>query len=418
MAIEISVLNNGIRVVSDYMENLETVSVGIWVNTGSRNEAEVENGISHFIEHMMFKGTANRSPADIAVEIENVGGIINAYTSRDSTAFYAKVLKNDVALALDVISDMLNNHSFAEDEFAREKEVVIQEIKQAFDDPEDCVFDLFQKASYPEQAIGRTILGPESNIRKMKTDDLRAYVNKHYCGANIIVAAAGNIRHQDLLKLAEDFLGDRVKGETNKPVKSEYVGMDLRQSKDLEQAQLLLGFNGQAYAGDDYYQLAVFSSLFRGGLSSRLFQEVREKRGLVYSVYSFSSSYDDSGVFGIYAGTGKDDSKKLIPVVCDEIKKILDDGVSEDETKRAKAQLKASILMSMENSSSRCERMAQQLMVFDKIIDTEEVVAKIDAVTPADILASSRRMFSSKLCFAGYGAIDAVPNYNEITKLI
>jgi predicted Zn-dependent peptidase len=302
--IRVSTLNNGLRVASDPMDTVETVSVGVWIEAGARDEDATVNGASHLIEHMVFKGTERRDARSIAEEIEAVGGHLNAHTSREYTAYYAKVLKDDAALAVDILADIVQNAKLDAEELERERAVVIQEIMQSHDTPDDIVFDRFQEAAFPRQPIGRSVLGTAELIRNIPREALVAYVNAHYRASGIVLAAAGRIEHDRLLALANDAFGRLEAGAAKQREPAVYVGGDCRENRDLEQAHIILGFEGLAYRDPDFYALSVLSTLLGGGMSSRLFQEIREKRGLVYSIYSFPSSFVDGGVFGIYAGAG------------------------------------------------------------------------------------------------------------------
>lgn len=413
-SVRITTLDNGLRIISDEMPNVETASAGVWIDAGARFEAQKVNGVSHMLEHMTFKGTRKRSAQAIAEEIEDVGGHINAYTSRENTAYYAKVLKEDLGLAVDMVADLVQNAVLDDEELERERGVILQEINQAQDTPDDVVFDMFQEACYPDQPLGRPVLGTLDGVGQMPRSDVLGYMTDHYRPSGMVLSAAGNFQHDQLIDLAnEHFPQSSAKGigDTQDPAK--YVGGDIRESRDIEQVQLLMGFESFSYHDDDFYAASVLSMLFGGGMSSRLFQEVREKRGLVYSVYSFITAYADGGVFGIYAGTGEKDVKELIPVVCDEIGK-LDQNIGADELKRAKAQLKSSVLMSLESTSSRAEQLARQLMIFGRVIPAEESVAEIEAVDEAAIKRVAARIFTGTPTIAALGPISQVEDFAKI----
>ena len=411
--VRITQLDNGLRIISDEMNRVETASAGVWVQAGARNETPKMNGVSHMLEHMTFKGTKKRSAQAIAEEVENVGGHINAYTSRENTAYYAKVLKEDLGLAVDVVADLVQNAVLDEEELERERGVILQEIHQAQDTPDDVVFDLFQEACFPGQALGRSVLGPADGVRDMARPDILQYMTDHYRAKGMVLSAAGNFEHDRLVDLAhENFPGTSAgKGDTHAP--ATYKGGDVRESRDIEQVHLLLGFEGPNYTDDDFYAASVMSMVLGGGMSSRLFQEVREKRGLVYSIYSFLAPYDDTGVFAIYAGTGPKEAKDLIPIVCDEIGKMTGN-IDAAELGRAKAQLKSSILMSLESTSSRAEQLARQLMIFGRPIPSEESVAKIEAVDDDAIAHIAGRIFESKPTLAALGPIDGVEDFDAV----
>ncbi|MBL4693313.1 MAG: insulinase family protein [Magnetovibrio sp.] len=411
--VRITELDNGLRIISDEMSRVETASAGVWIEAGSRHETPQMNGVSHMLEHMTFKGTKRRSAKSIAEEVENVGGHLNAYTSRENTAYFAKVLKEDLGLAIDVVADLVQNAVLDETELERERGVILQEIHQAQDSPDDVIFDLFQEACFPKQALGRPVLGPAQGVRDMDRTDIIDYMHEHYVAQGMIISAAGNFEHDRLVDLVNEHLPQPRSGKGQAYPSGAYVGTDKREHRDIEQAHLMLGFEGLTYGDDDFYAASVMSMILGGGMSSRLFQEVREKRGLVYSVYSFLSSYSDTGMFGIYAGTGEKETKELIPVVCDEIGKICH-SVNDQELLRAKAQMKASVLMSLESTSSRAEQLARQLLVFGREIPTEETVRKIDAINTTDINRIANRIFATTPSLAALGPIGQVEDYERI----
>ncbi|MCP5364855.1 MAG: insulinase family protein [Hyphomicrobiales bacterium] len=416
-ATRVTELNNGLRVATDRMPSVETVSVGVWVDTGSRCEPAAMSGASHFLEHMVFKGTRRRDARAIAEEIESVGGHLNAHTSREYTAFYAKVLKEDTALAIDVISDMLQDATLDHSELKREKTVVLQEIMQSLDTPDDVIFDRFQETAFPDQPLGRPVLGSAPLIDGMSRDRLMGFMQEHYGAPRMVLAAAGNIDHDTLVELAKTAF-DRLPlscDKTREP--GIYRGGEWREAKDLEQVNLLIGFQSISFRDENFHALSLLSTLLGGGMSSRLFQEAREKRGLVYSIYSYPAAYADTGIFGVYAGTGANEAEELIPLICEELRKIRHD-VGETELARARAQLKSGILMSLESTSARCEQLARQIMVFGRPIPTSETVAKIDAVTPEKVQAVAQRVFAAQPTVAALGPIDKVPEYDTICALL
>ena len=414
MSAQVTRLENGLTVASDGMTSVETVSIGAWVGVGTRHEPAGDNGVAHLLEHMAFKGTERRSALDIAEAIEAVGGHMNAYTSRENTAFYAKVLADDAPLALDVISDILQHSTFDQEELSRERAVVLQEIGQALDTPDDIIFDHFQETAYPAQAIGRPVLGLADVVARLGQDNLRGYMGRHYSPGRMVVSAAGKIDHERLVALAvEAFTALPGKGGDPESDPADYRGGDFREDRDLEQVHLLLGFEAIGFRDPDHYAGLLLSTLLGGGMSSRLFQEVREKRGLVYSIYSFLSSYSDGGVLGIYAGTGEDEVAELIPVVCDEMVKLRD-GIEAAELKRAQTQLKASILMGRESSGARAEQLAQQMLAFGRPIPTEEIVGKIEAVTLDDLSRLARRLVASPPTLAALGPVSGVEDLDRL----
>lgn len=413
---EITVLDNGLRVASFYYPQYETVSLGIWVNTGSAYEPAALNGISHFVEHMVFKGTQSRSAIEISEEIENVGGQNNAYTSREFTSFYAKMLKNDAELAMDVLAELMTCPSFPADELVKEREVVVQEIKQTADDPSDIVFDYMQEQAFAGQAMGRPILGTPELVRSFGAEELRGYMLTNYAADNMVVCAVGNIRHADFVKMVESRMSSIPRHTNFTADKQRYCGGYFAEKRDNEQAQVILGFNGFKYADEHYYSSMLMTAILGGGMSSRLFKEIREKRGLVYSVYCFPNYYTGSGFTGISAATDKEQINEMMPVMIDEIKKMTDSPVSAAELARAKAQLKAGMLMSLENSSAVAEKLARQLLLFGRYIPVEEMVGYIDAVTADDVLAAARKVFAGKPTYTLVGNIDGHIGYDEVCE--
>ncbi len=413
MSVRVSRLDSGLTVASDTMDTVETVSLGAWVGVGTRHEPAEINGVAHLLEHMAFKGTERRSAYDIAEQIEAVGGHLNAYTSRESTAYYAKVLAADAPLAVDIIADIRQHPTFDEAELGRERAVVLQEIGQAFDTPDDSIFDRFQETAYPGQAIGRPVLGTSEIVAGIGRDTLKAYMDRHYGAESMVLAAAGRIDHEAFLSLVSEAF-DSLPGEgAGAPEPASYRGGDYREGRELEQVHLLLGFESIGYLDEEYYTASVLSTLFGGGMSSRLFQEVRERRGLVYSIYSFLSAYQDGGLFGIYAGTGEDEIEELIPVVCDELSK-LSLGVLDQEVARARAQIKASILMGLENTGTRCEQLAQQILVYGRPLPVEEIVGRIEAVEAGGVRRMAERLASSRLTLASLGPVGRVEAFDRV----
>ncbi|KXV75722.1 peptidase M16 [Acetobacter malorum] len=413
--IQLTRLPSGLIVVTERMERVETVSFGAYVSTGTRDETAEENGVSHFLEHMAFKGTERRSALQIAEEIENVGGHINAYTAREQTAYYVKLLKENLDLGIDIIGDILTHSTFDPTEIERERGVILQEIGQANDTPDDVVFDHFQATAYPDQPMGRPTLGTEDLIRTMSRETLMRYMSAHYTTGNMVVAAAGNLHHDDVVRQVERHFADLGTTPLIPGTPSIYGGGEFRQEKDLDQAHVVLGFPSVGYNDPDYYAALMLSLLLGGGMSSRLFQEIREKRGLVYSVYSFNAPFLDGGVFGIYAGTGEKECAELVPVTLEELKKV-QKSVGKDELARACAQLKASLLMSLESTGSRCEQIARQLQLFGRLIPVAETVARVEAVTTDDIRRVATRIFTQKPTLAALGPVKHVLSLDTITE--
>jgi predicted Zn-dependent peptidase len=413
MTTQLSTLANGLRIATDRINTVDTVSLGIWVDVGTRHEQADINGVAHFLEHMAFKGTARRSALTIAEEIEAVGGHLNAYTSRESTAYYAKVLKEDVQLALDILSDILQNSTFQPEEIERERAVILQEIGQANDTPDDIVFDHFQECAYPDQAIGRPVLGSPEIIRKIERETVIGYLRKHYGAQRMVLAAAGHVDHDRLAELADNLLGGLPAERPATTEPAYYAGGDRREQRDLEQLHLVLGFPGVVLGDPDYYAASVLSTALGGGMSSRLFQEIREKRGLVYTIHSFVHGYSDGGLFGIYAGTGEAEAAELVPAICNEVIRI-EDGLTPVELNRAKTQMKAGLLMSLESSSARCEQLAQHLLIHGKPFDPLDIVGRIEMVDDAAIRRVVARWRSAPPTLAALGPLSGLEEFDSI----
>jgi predicted Zn-dependent peptidase len=414
-AVRLTRLPNGLIVVSETMPRVETVSIGAYVAAGTRHESAAENGVSHFLEHMAFKGTERRSAADIAREIENVGGHLNAYTSRENTAYYCKVLKEDVGLAADIIGDILTHSSFIPEELERERGVILQEIGQANDTPDDIIFDHFQNTAFPGQPMGRPTLGTEEVIRDMKREALTGYMRHHYGPERMVVAAAGAVEHERVVDLVQRHFADLPQVAPPPPEAARYVGGEFREERDLDQVHIVLGFPSCGYKDPLHYPSMLLSTLLGGGMSSRLFQEIREKRGLVYSIYSFAHPFDDSGLFAVYAGTGEKEAEELVPVTLEELRKVQTD-VTQDELDRAKAQFRASLLMSLESTGSRTEQLARQIQVHGRIIPVEETKARIAAVTIEEVQEAARAAFRAAPTLAALGPADRVPGLPQIVE--
>jgi len=413
VTVQVSKLANGLTVASDHMAHVETATLGVWVAAGTRNERPEVNGVAHLLEHMAFKGTERRSAQAIAEEIEAVGGQLNAYTSRENTAFYVRVLKQDLALAVDLLADILQHSVFDETELGRERDVVLQEIGQACDTPDDIVFDHFQQTAFPEQPLGWPVLGTAGIVAAMPRQALIDYMAESYAASRMVLSAAGNVTHQALVELADAAFGRLASARRGTVVAARYRGGDYREDRDLEQVHLVIDFDGVAYDDPDYYALTVLSMLFGGGMSSRLFQELREKRGLVYNVHSFSSAYVDGGLFGIYAGTGSRQLAELVPVICEEIGK-LGEAVSAEEVDRARTQVKAGLLMAQESTGARCEQLAQQIRVYGRPQPLAELGARLDAVDGAAVTRLARRLGASRLTCAAMGPLAELEPYDAI----
>ena len=393
MSVEVTCLPSGLVVITDAMPHLQTASLGCWVACGSRNEQPDEHGISHFLEHMAFKGTARRTARQIAEEIEAVGGDLNAGTGVEVTAYYARVLKADVPLALDVLSDILTDPAFDPEELVREQNVIVQEIGAAEDTPDDIVFDHLQSTAFPDQAVGRSILGTPATVRSLTGRKLRSYLARTYRAPDMVIAAAGAIDHASVLAEAERRFAKFNGASAPPPTPARFRGGSRIEARDLEQVHVAMALEGVPQRNPDLYSLHVFTNIVGGGMSSRLFQEVREVRGLCYAIYAFHSPYADTGMFGLYAGTDQVDAPELMRVVIDQIQSAAET-LTEAEVARAKAQMKAGILIALESSSARAEQLARQLITHGRPIPVEEVVAKVDAVTVESARAAGRALIA------------------------
>jgi predicted Zn-dependent peptidase len=393
MSVEVTRLPSGLTVVTDAMPHLETASLGVWVGAGSRDESADEHGISHLLEHMAFKGTTRRTARQIAEEVEAVGGDLNAATSVETTAYYARVLRRDVPLALDVLSDILADPSFDPEELTREQNVIVQEIGATEDTPDDLVFDHLQTVAFPGQSVGRSILGTPETVRSFNAKRLRAYLARNYRAPDMVVAAAGAIDHASVVAEVERRFATFDGPAAPVPPAARFGGGQHVEGRDLEQVHIALALEGVPQRNPTLYDLHVFTSVLGGGMSSRLFQEVRELRGLCYAIYSFHWPYADTGLFGLYAGTDAIDAPELMRVVIDQIG-LAAENINENEIARAKAQMKAGLLMALESSSARAEQLARQIIAYGRPIPLEEIVGKIDAVTIESARAAGRALIA------------------------
>jgi predicted Zn-dependent peptidase len=401
-------LANGFTVVTENMPSLQSASLGIWVNAGGRHERLDQNGIAHFLEHMAFKGTKKRSALQIAEEIEDVGGFINAYTSRELTAYYARILAADVPLAMDVISDIVLNPVFDPSEIEVERGVILQEIGQSLDTPDDVIFDWLQEAAYPDQPLGRTILGPTERVSGFDRTDLSGFVAEHYSPDRMILSAAGAVDHDAIMGEAEKLFGGLPRGALENVEYARFQGGERRMVKSLEQVHFALALESPGYRDDDIYTAQIFATAFGGGMSSRLFQEAREKRGLCYSIFAQAGAYADTGMTTIYAGTSAEQIGDLAAITVDELKRAADD-MSEAEVARARAQLKAGLLMGLESPSSRAERSARMVAIWGRVPDLAETIEKIDDVTPEKVRALAGALTQGAPALALYGPVERAP---------
>lgn len=417
MGVDISRLSNGLTIVTHTMAQIESVALGIWVKSGSRNERAEEHGIAHMLEHMAFKGTENRTAYQIATDIEDVGGEINAATSVETTAYFARVLKDDMPLAVDILADIITSSKFEEEELEREKQVVLQEINATQDTPDDIVFDYFTETAFRHQTIGRPILGTPDSVRSFTSDNLRSFMNEHYSADRMIVIAAGAVEHEQFVREVESRLGSfRAHSVAPLTELANYVGGDFREYRNLKDAQVLIGFEGRAYHMRDYYASQILSIILGGGMSSRLFQEVREKRGLCYSIYAFHWGFSDTGLFGIHTATNEDGLAELVPVVLEELYKA-SKSISQKELDRARAQYRANLTMSRESPSSRMQMIARQMSLYGRPIPSSELMERLSLITVDRLADLAERLFiDSKPTLAAVGSVGSLVSYCDLVS--
>ncbi len=379
MSVEYKILDNGMTIINDQMD-LESASIGVWIGAGSSNEKKDEWGIAHMLEHMAFKGTKNRNAERIAREIEDVGGDINAYTSKEVTAYYLKVLKENTELGVEILSDIIKNSTFPKEEIERERGVIISEIGQSYDSPDERVFENFTKTAFKNQPMGRPILGTKETVSSFQKSNFKYFLNSNYTPENMVVSMSGNLNKDKFFKIVEEKFSD-IKND-NKPekVNSEWTSGFIAEDRDLEQTQLVFGVEGLKNIDINRFSLRALSIILGGGMSSRLFQEIREKKGLCYSIFSFTQMQNSSGVFGFYAGTSPKDVDYLLESSLTEVKKIKK-FISAEELNRAKAQMKSSFIMGHESNSSRSEYFAKNMINFGKIIGADEIIESIEKIS-------------------------------------
>ncbi|WP_019219761.1 M16 family metallopeptidase [Bartonella florencae] len=419
MGVDISRLSNGLTIATHTMQHIDSVALGIWIKVGSRNENFTQHGIAHLLEHMAFKGTENRTAFQIATDIEDVGGEINATTSTETTAYFARVLKDDIPLAIDILADILMYSKFDEEELEREKQVILQEIGAAHDVPDDIVFDHFTETAFRHQSLGRSILGTPKTVQSFTSADLHNFMNKQYSADRMIIVAAGAVQHKSFLREVESRLSI-FRPHSTAPLTNlaNYVGGDFREYRDLMDTQIVLGFEGRAYHARDFYAAQILSIILGGGMSSRLFQEVREKRGLCYSIYAFHWGLSDIGLFGIHAATGQKGQKELLPVILDELSKI-SKNIHANELQRAKTQYRANLTISRENPCSQAHLIARQMLLYGRPIPISETIERLELITPARLTDLARRLFiNSTPTLAAVGPVGCLMNFDDLTSIL
>lgn len=410
----ITALPSGLRVVTLRMPHVETASLAVVAGAGSRDELPGEHGLAHFLEHMAFKGTRRRSARGIAEAIEAVGGDINAATSTETTAYTARLLGKDVPLGLDVLSDIISDSVFDPKEIRREKGVVLQELAAVADTPDDLIHDVFSEVAFAGQQVGLPILGTPKTVRSLDAERLRGFLGREYVANRMVVSAAGAVDHDQVVQEAEARLAAFKAGSAAPRPAAAYVGGEKRLNRQLEQAHVLLGYAAPSHQDPAFYAAQIFASALGGGMSSRLFQEVREKRGLAYAVYTFVWGYSDVGLFGVYFGAGERTVGDALSVTLDCLAAATSD-LSEDEIGRAREQLKVSLLSAMESSGARADQMARHLLAYGRLIPASEIISRVDAITVADVRGIGRTMLSSRPTLTAIGPVRKLPGTDAIS---
>ena len=412
---KLSTLDNGLRIVTHHMPAFESVTFGVWNNVGSRDEHEEINGTAHFLEHMAFKGTTTKTAKEIAEKVDNVGGFMNAFTSEETTAYFVQLLEQNLQVGIDVISDILQNSTFEPEELEKERGVILQEIGMYLDDPSEMVGDYWQRTAFPNQPIGRLIIGKKEIIQSIKRDKIVNFMQNNYHPSKMVVSAAGKINHENFVEQISNSMINLPNGNINKRVKALYQGGEYREEKALEQVHLVLGFKGLDYYDEDYYALKIYSAIMGAGMSSRLFQEIREKRGLVYSIHTSSRSFYDTGTFQVFAGTGEKQIQELIPVLCDELQNA-PKNLTDKEIEKSKTQLRSATLMATESTMSNAAIAVHQVFTKEKLINIEEILEKIKNVSKSSIEKAAKKLLSSKPTVSSIGPIKKLEHLDNIVK--
>ena len=403
------ILNNGICIVSEDIPSFYSITVGIWIKNGSRYEDKYTNGISHFIEHMTFKGTKRRTARQIAEEMDSIGGQLDAFTGREYTCFYAKIMDKHLPTALDILSDILLNSSFETSEIEKEKNVVLEEIKMYVDSPDEFVHDLCAQALWGEHSLGMPILGTKENVLDISREKIKNFFDIQYGPKNILVSLAGNLQHDNVIKLIDEYFGKHLSDVIPLTINTPDAKVNKKiVTKDLEQVHICLGTKGVSFADDSRHILSILNTILGGSMSSRLFQEVREKRGLAYSIGSYYDSYVDTGTIVIYAATSVEKVNELLKIIVQEIMNLREEFVSDNELKRAKEQLKGNFILAMESTSNRMIKLAKQESYFGKTFTVDEILSEVDKVKKEDIKKLANDLFKlESFSLAAVGPIDA-----------
>jgi len=419
MAVKIKNFDNGFRAVSDEMKDVETVTISVGTYIGSVNESSEQNGISHFLEHMAFKGTQKRTYLDIAREIEDIGGYMNAFTSKEKTVYYVKVLKEHLETGISLLSDILQNSTFPEGEIEKERGVILQELAASLDTPDDIIYDYFMQTAFPEQSMGRMILGSAENIKSFKRDDFNHYIKTKYNAGNMVISAAGNIKHEDLVSLSEKYFTNLKPANKVQQEKADYKGGEYNvQNSNLSQVQFTIGFKSVSYHDENRFKLDVLSDIMLGGMSSRLFQEVREKLGLVYTISDCSSTYKDAGMFAIYAGTSPQNLELLTKTICTELKKASND-ISQEEVNKTITKIKAHRLMSLESTTSRAQTALFNQLIYNRDVPFDETLNNYTKLTAEDIRNFVADIVNGKeLTLSTYGDVKLMPSIVKVKDML
>ena len=417
MSAQVTSLPSGLAVVTEATPHVKTAAIGVFVAAGSRYERASEHGLSHFIEHMAFKGTRRRSAREIAETIENVGGDLNAETGVERTSYFARVLAGDADLAIDVIGDLLTESAFDPDELEREKNVILQEIGAVEDTPDDLVFDLLTATAWPDQPIGRPILGTRMGLEAFDRTAIDGYLSRRYSAGATVVAAAGAVEHEHILDLAQSRLGRLPVAPASAERPAAYRGGEIKVKRPLEQTHVVVGFEGWPSAAPDHDAAQVFAAAAGGGMSSRLFQEVREKRGLAYSIYAFHWDFIDTGLFGFYAGCADRDAAEVVAASLDCLAEAAH-ALDESEVRRVKAQMKVSLVTALEQPAARIHQLSRQMQIYGRPLSFDEMLARVDAVTVDEVRKTGAAMLRSAPTLAVIGAVGKVPGQAKIAGVL
>ncbi|MEU8340334.1 pitrilysin family protein [Spirillospora sp. NPDC048832] len=410
-AVRRTVLPGGLRIITETMPTVRSAAFGIWSAVGSRDEAPADAGASHYLEHVLFKGTRRRSALEISAAVDAVGGDLNAFTAKEYTCYYARVLDSDLPLAVDVVSDMVADSVNRPEDVEAERGVILEEIHMRDDDPGDLIHDEFSTALYGDTPLGRPILGTEDSINALSRDRIHGYYREHYVPSKLVVSVAGNIDHDEVVRLVSEAFAGHLAGEgepapprldgTPAPVDPRSVVID----KDTEQAHIILGGAGVSRTDDRRFALGVLNAALGGGMSSRLFQEIREKRGLAYSVYSYTAQYADSGIFGVYAGCQPAKAEEVLSICRDELGRAADECLTDEELERGKGQLRGAMVLGLEDTGSRMSRIGKSELVYESLLPVDEVLARIEAVTLDDVRAIAREVLSAPQALTVIGPV-------------